>query len=125
MQDGEGDPDEHDREGLRVMAHAVFEGGSARGADETREVVYRHRLATRIWHGINALTIFVMLMSGMMIFNAHPQLYWGQYGADDDHSWLEIGSIDEGDSCGSAPSRSRPRACWATRRVRMWRSRLW
>ncbi len=95
MQDGEGDPDEHDREGLRVMAHAVFEGGSARGADEMREVVYRHRLATRIWHGINALTIFVMLMSGMMIFNAHPQLYWGQYGADDDHSWLEIGSNDE------------------------------
>jgi thiosulfate reductase cytochrome b subunit len=33
-----------------------------------------------------------MLMSGLMIFNAHPRLYWGQYGANPDHAWLEIGS---------------------------------
>ena len=77
------------------MTDAVLRSGSALDADDTREVVYRHRLATRVWHWINALTIFVMLMSGMMIFNAHPQLYWGQYGADDDHSWLEIGSTDD------------------------------
>ncbi|MCW6513247.1 cytochrome b/b6 domain-containing protein [Lichenifustis flavocetrariae] len=77
------------------MTEAVLTSGSAMTAGEPREAVYRHRLATRIWHWVNALTIFVMLMSGMMIFNAHPQLYWGQYGADDDHSWLEIGSNDE------------------------------
>ena len=56
------------------------------------ETVYRHRRATRLWHWLNALTIFVMLMSGMMIFNAHPRLYWGQYGANFDRSWLEIGN---------------------------------
>jgi thiosulfate reductase cytochrome b subunit len=56
------------------------------------EIVVRHLLPTRIWHWINALTIFVMLMSGLMIFNAHPRLYWGQYGANADHAWLEIGS---------------------------------
>src|SRR3954469_24244791 len=55
-------------------------------------LVKRHRLSTRIWHWLNALTIFVMLMSGLMIFNAHPRLYWGQYGANADHSWLEIGA---------------------------------
>ena len=33
-----------------------------------------------------------MLMSGLMIFNAHPRLYWGQYGANSDPAWLEIGS---------------------------------
>jgi thiosulfate reductase cytochrome b subunit len=33
-----------------------------------------------------------MLMSGLMIFNAHPRLYWGQYGANPDPAWLEIGS---------------------------------
>ena len=33
-----------------------------------------------------------MLMSGLMIFNAHPRLYWGQYGANADPAWLEIGS---------------------------------
>lgn len=57
--------------------------------------VYRHRLATRIWHWINAVTIIVMLMSGLMIFNAHPRLYWGHYGANFDHAWLQIGAVGE------------------------------
>jgi thiosulfate reductase cytochrome b subunit len=55
-------------------------------------IVYRHRLSTRVWHWTNALVFFVMLMSGLMIFNAHPRLYWGQYGANPDAAWLEIGS---------------------------------
>ena len=29
-----------------------------------------------------------------MIFNAHPRLYWGEYGANPDPAWLEIGSDD-------------------------------
>src|ERR1041384_5697747 len=60
--------------------------------DSAREIVRRHRLSTRIWHWTNALTVFVMLMSGLMIFNAHPRLYWGQYGANFDQARLEIGS---------------------------------
>jgi thiosulfate reductase cytochrome b subunit len=43
---------------------------------------------------VNALAFFMMVMSGLMIFNAHPRLYWGRYGANFDHSWLEIGSRD-------------------------------
>ena len=58
-------------------------------------VVYRHRLPTRIWHWLNAAVILVMLMTGLMIFNAHPRLYWGHYGADPDYSWLEIGDRGE------------------------------
>ena len=57
--------------------------------------VYRHRLPTRIWHWLNAAVMLIMLMSGLMIFNAHPRLYWGYYGADPDHSWLEIGNLGE------------------------------
>ena len=38
-----------------------------------------------------------MLMSGLMIFNAHPRLYWGHYGANYDYAWLEIGSRGEGE----------------------------
>jgi Ni/Fe-hydrogenase b-type cytochrome subunit len=56
------------------------------------DLVYRTRLPVRLWHWLNALTVFVMLMSGMMIFNAHPRLYWGAYGANPDHAWLEIGN---------------------------------
>jgi len=55
-------------------------------------IVVRHRRSTRLWHWVNAFTIFVMLMSGLMIFNAHPRLYWGEYGANYDRAWLQIGS---------------------------------
>lgn len=65
-----------------------------------RRIAYRHRLPTRVWHWLNALTVFVMLMSGLMIFNAHPHLYWGQFGANFDHSWLSF--------------RGRPIPGWAT-----------
>lgn len=54
--------------------------------------IYRHRLPTRIWHWINAVTLLILLMSGLMIFNAHPRLYWGQYGANPDYAWLAVGS---------------------------------
>jgi Ni/Fe-hydrogenase b-type cytochrome subunit len=59
-------------------------------AGAPRRIAYRHRLPTRIWHWVNALVVFVMLMSGLMIFNAHPRLYWGAYGANFDHSWLHF-----------------------------------
>lgn len=54
------------------------------------DLVERHRAATRIWHWVNALTVFIMLMSGLMIFNAHPRLYWGKYGANFDRPWLQV-----------------------------------
>jgi thiosulfate reductase cytochrome b subunit len=60
------------------------------------DVIKRHRLSTRLWHWTNALTLLVMLMSGLMIFNAHSRLYWGEYGANDDYAWLVID--DAGDT---------------------------
>ncbi|GAA4038236.1 cytochrome b/b6 domain-containing protein [Sphingomonas rosea] len=56
------------------------------------DLVKRHRLSTRLWHWTNAVTLLVMLMSGLMIFNAHPRLYWGSYGANPDRAWLEVTS---------------------------------
>lgn len=53
-------------------------------------VIYRHRVVTRLWHWINAITIFIMIGSGLMISNAHPHLYWGNYGANFDHPWLSL-----------------------------------
>jgi thiosulfate reductase cytochrome b subunit len=38
---------------------------------------YRHRLPVRIMHWINVICLFILLMSGLGIFNAHPSLYWG------------------------------------------------
>jgi len=52
--------------------------------------VKRHRLSTRLWHWTNALCLYVLFASGLGIFNAHPRLYWGQYGANFDAAWLAL-----------------------------------
>ena len=65
---------------------------TADGEPGPGDLVKRHRLSTRLWHWLNVVTLAVMMMSGLMIFNAHPRLYWGQYGANADPAWFEIGS---------------------------------
>jgi thiosulfate reductase cytochrome b subunit len=67
---------------------ALDAGTPPRGGD----LVRRHHLVTRVWHWTNAITLAIMLMSGLMIFNAHPRLYWGQFGAHHDPAWFELGS---------------------------------
>lgn len=57
---------------------------------KNNEPVWRHALSTRLWHWLSATMVLVLLMSGLMIFNAHPRLYWGSYGANPDPAWLEI-----------------------------------
>jgi Ni/Fe-hydrogenase b-type cytochrome subunit len=52
--------------------------------------VYRHRLATRIWHWVNAVAFLILLGSGLGISNAHPRLYWGRYGANYDPAWWQL-----------------------------------
>jgi thiosulfate reductase cytochrome b subunit len=46
-------------------------------------------------HWVNALCIFMVLMSGLQIFNAHPRLYWGQYGANADPAFIQIGATED------------------------------
>jgi thiosulfate reductase cytochrome b subunit len=58
--------------------------------DMKQGVAKRHRLSTRIWHWLNACVATILLMSGLMIFNAHPQLYWGDFGSREDYAWLQI-----------------------------------
>ena len=55
-----------------------------------REVIYRHTVAVRLTHWINLFCITLLLMSGLQILNAHPRLYWGQYGADADKALIEF-----------------------------------
>jgi Ni/Fe-hydrogenase b-type cytochrome subunit len=58
------------------------------------ESFYRHRAPVRITHWVNALCILFLLGSGLNIFNAHPRLYWGKYGADSDAAFFSIGAYD-------------------------------
>lgn len=50
----------------------------------------RHALSTRLWHWVNLACLVVLFMSGLNISNAHPRLYWGQWGFAPDQAWLYL-----------------------------------
>jgi len=59
-------------------------------------LIYRQFLATRITHWIWAVCLFFLLLSGLQIFNARPQLYIGQEsGFEYDNTVLQIGARAE------------------------------
>jgi len=64
--------------------------GPALSAKPAPLIIRRHSLVTRVTHWINALCILVLLMSGLQILNAHPALYWGQFGSNFDTPWLAL-----------------------------------
>lgn len=70
----------------------VDTGGVAEKARPKREVIYRHTVLVRLTHWVNALAIFLLIGTGLNIFNAHPHLYWGQRGANADTPVLSIHS---------------------------------
>lgn len=72
--------------------------GTAPPPPPAKIFIRRHSALTRITHWINVLCLTLLLMSGMQIFNADPQLHWGSYGAVEDPSWFEIASNHDGDN---------------------------
>ena len=57
-----------------------------------KERVYRHKLPVRLGHWLNVVCVFILIMSGLQIFNAHPALYWGDR-SDRDRPLLSIRPI--------------------------------
>ena len=55
--------------------------------------IYRHRLPVRLMHWINVVSLTILLMSGLNIFNAHPALYWGK-DSNFASPWLAISARD-------------------------------
>ena len=58
-----------------------------------REVIYRHTVLVRLGHWLNAICIFVLIGSGLNIFNAHARLYWGTKGDAYDPALLAIHAV--------------------------------
>ncbi len=56
----------------------------------TRQVDYRHPLPVRIWHWVNAAAVVVLLMTGLLIFDIHPHLYWGEVGQEGEGAFLSL-----------------------------------
>ena len=52
----------------------------------------RHSLPVRIMHWLNVLSLTILLMSGLMIFNAHPSLDWGKQSYSGNPSVMTIAS---------------------------------
>jgi len=46
--------------------------------------LYRHPLPVRLWHWVTVLGVGASLLTGLLIFNVHPNLYWG----DDGHAGM-------------------------------------
>ncbi len=70
---------------------------TAQPATGKRILIRRHSLTVRLSHWLNVLCMTVLLFSGLQIFNAHPALYWGQYGADDDPAFIAMDAVQDGD----------------------------
>lgn len=64
------------------------------GARPPSELYDRHTLPVRLLHWINVLSLTVLLMSGLMIFNAHPALDWGKSSYTGRPSVFEITTRD-------------------------------
>ncbi|NYT37356.1 hypothetical protein ERD78_11835 [Allopusillimonas soli] len=64
---------------------------AADDADQ-RQFIERHSAVVRMTHWINVFCLSVLLLSGLQILNAHPRLYWGEYGADADQAFIAIES---------------------------------
>ncbi len=64
-------------------------------APSQKELVYRQSAWTRLTHWLWAVCLFFMLLSGLQIFNARPQLYLGkQSGFEFNNTVLQIGAKD-------------------------------
>ncbi|MBI3351678.1 MAG: cytochrome b/b6 domain-containing protein [Nitrospirae bacterium] len=53
--------------------------------------IKRHGLWVRLSHWLNVVSLFILVMSGFQIFNAHPHLYWGDR-SDRDQAFFSIQS---------------------------------
>jgi thiosulfate reductase cytochrome b subunit len=68
----------------------------AHAAAPSSYLYYRHTLPVRIMHWTNVVSLTILLMSGLMIFNAHPSLDWGKSSYTGKPSLLEITSREAG-----------------------------
>jgi thiosulfate reductase cytochrome b subunit len=62
----------------------------------------RHPLPIRVMHWINFLALALLLMSGLQIFNAYPELHWGQssYSGAPPLLWMGAAENDGGEPIG-------------------------
>jgi thiosulfate reductase cytochrome b subunit len=78
---------------LKTAALEARPPAAAAPARPTRVLVPRHSGLVRVTHWINAVSLCFLLLSGLQIFNAHPDLYWGQQSTFG-RPWLGMGAYE-------------------------------
>lgn len=58
------------------------------------QVDYRHPWVVRLWHWANAGAVVVLLMTGLLLFDIHPRLYWGDDGHAGMPAFLAVDAMD-------------------------------
>ena len=68
----------------------------ANTTESTHNTLYqRHPLAIRMMHWINVIAFSLLLMSGLQIFNAHPELNWGKSSYNGQPALLQMGALSD------------------------------
>jgi thiosulfate reductase cytochrome b subunit len=84
------------------------------------QVAYRHPWPVRLWHWANAGAVLALLLTGLLIFDIHPHLYWGEAGQEGEGAFLSFTRAPadnrtvapEGAPADSAGSTAPPRTQW-------------
>ncbi|HVW71351.1 MAG TPA: cytochrome b/b6 domain-containing protein [Steroidobacteraceae bacterium] len=58
--------------------------------NQNEQVDYRHPLPVRLWHWANAAAVLVLLLTGLLIFDIHPHLYWGEAGQEGEGAFVSF-----------------------------------
>ena len=78
------------------MMNKIESPSTAKTTHPSSYLYKRHSLPVRLMHWINVLSFAVLLMSGLMIFNAHPSLDWGKQSYSGKPPVLSIDSQQDG-----------------------------
>lgn len=80
-----------------MAVYSLAQGARMTESKPEGSMYHRHRLPVRIMHWLSVVTLPILLMSGLNIFNANPELHWGQSSYTGAPPLLEIRSREDAD----------------------------
>jgi thiosulfate reductase cytochrome b subunit len=63
-------------------------------ATRDAKIDYRHPIPVRLWHWVNTVAVVVLLLTGLLLFDIHPRLYWGDDGHVGMPAFFSISAAD-------------------------------
>jgi len=79
---------------LESKAYAAFKKSRVIVQRMIQQLELRHPWPVRLWHWLTATAIGVLLLTGMLLFDIHPRLYWGDDGHEGMPAFFSISAPD-------------------------------